>query len=116
MAFEAEYISGRPTMAEYTPGSDLAAGTVVVVGNHCRIAHTDLKSGKPSGIAVGGGIYRVKKATGADTAIADGVQVYWDNTPNTVTATAGSLKKFGITVSAAGDSDEHILVLHMPTV
>lgn len=113
---QAEYLYGSPAIAPYTPGSDLDAGTVVVVNNVCRITHADLKSGKVEAIACGGGIYRVAKATGGSTAIADGKQLYWDDTNNVVTETSSGNKKFGVSVSAAGDSDAYLLAHHQGNV
>jgi predicted RecA/RadA family phage recombinase len=113
---QAEYLTGNPVMAPYTPGADLDVGTVIVIGNVCRIAHAELKNAIKTDLACGGGVYRVAKATGGGTAIADGKQLYWDDTNNVVTETVGANKKFGVSVSAAADADGYLLAHHQGNV
>lgn len=116
MAFEAEFIHGTTTMVDHTPGSAVAAGTIIVVGDETRIAHADLAADELGALAAptGDGVYRVPKATGASTAIAAGVKVYWDDTANVATEDddTGTNKPLGWTVAASIDADTHLLVRH----
>lgn len=112
MGFEAEFVRGTPLMVDYTPGSNVVAGQVVVIGNVVRIAHRDIAANALGALAAGGGQYRAPKATGADTAIADGKQLYWDDTNNVVTETSSGNKKIGVSNSAAANADGYILVQH----
>lgn len=101
-------------MCDYTPsGADIAAGEVVVVGNVIQIAHLDIEDGVLGALAVGGGVYRVPKATGGGSAIAAGKRVYWDNTNNVATETASTHKILGYTVAAAADGDDEVDVYHL---
>lgn len=111
MAFEAQFHSGDPVMVPYTPGSDVAAGKVIVVGVTAQIAHNDIKSGRIGALAAGGGLYVVAKDANA---IGAKVIVYWDDTNKVATATAGSNKKLGTSVLAALDTDGTVLVQHVP--
>jgi predicted RecA/RadA family phage recombinase len=113
MAFEAEFVRGTPLMVDHTPGSNVVAGQVIVIGNVVRVAHRDIAANALGALAAGGGQYRVPKATGGGTAIADGKLVYWDDTNNVVTETAGANKKFGTTNGAGADADAFILVQHI---
>lgn len=110
MALVATYHTNDPVMAPYTPGADVAAGTVFVQGVEVRIAHNDIKANKQGAVACGGGLYRVLKDANA---IGDGVIVYWDDTAKVVTATAASNKKFGTCKVAALAGDTDVLVQHI---
>lgn len=111
MAFQAKLVHGGDVrMVDYTPGSDVAAGDVVVVGDVPRIAHRKIASGDLGALAEYGGVYEV---TGG-AAIAAGTDVYWDNTENKVTETAASNTHFGRTVTACSGDDATCNVLHMP--
>lgn len=99
--YQAEFLYGDAleTM-EYTPGSAVDAGTVVVTGDIVGITTRDIPANELGTLVIHGGNWRV---TG-DAAIAVGAVVYWNDSTNKVTATAGSNKKFGVLTSAcSGD-------------
>ena len=109
---DATFRHGTPRMTDYTPGSAVTGGSVVVVGDIALIAHRDIAASEQGAMATGGGVYEVT----ADAALAAGIKVYWDDTANKVTATTTSNKVFGYLVdgtSAAADGDL-VNALHMP--
>jgi len=81
---------------DYTPGADVAAGDVVVIGSNVAIAKTPIASGNLGALAVGG-IYDGAKITGA---VNLGDAIYWDATGDPVGGTAGS---GAYTTTAAGN-------------
>lgn len=92
MAFEARFVSGDPLSVDYTPsGADIEAGEVKVVGDVPAIARLKIVDGELGALDVGGGVYECVPSG----IIAAGVKVYWDDTNNKVTATAGGNKVFG---------------------
>lgn len=101
---QATYRHGWPLMADHTPNAAVAAGDVIVVGTRVCIAHSAIAADALGAVAVGGGVYDVT----ADAALAAGAKVYWDDTANKVTATAGANKVFGYVApgsSSAADGD-----------
>lgn len=112
MANQAIFRHGTPIMSDYTPGSAISAGDVVVVDDVPCIAHSDLVSGRLEAVAMRGGAYECA----ADAAIVAGSKVYWDDTNNKVTETATGNKGFGYIEagsSAAADGDK-VNVIHAP--
>lgn len=96
---------------DYTPGSDVTAGDVVVIGSIPTIARTDITSGRKGALSLEGA-YDVPQVSGGFTA---GDSVYWDPTGNPVGGTAGSgaatstssgtyLMGFAIATSGASDT------------
>lgn len=114
MAFEAELFHGDPRMIDYTPGSAVAAGAVVVLNDVPCIAHLDIAANTLGALAIGDGVYKVPKATGGATAITQGKLVYWDDTANVATVTASGNKQLGYTTAAAADADAFVYVYHQP--
>lgn len=106
----------RSCSIDYTPGSAVTAGDVVVLGSMVAIADNDIAASKLGALSLEG-VYKVPKITGA---IAVGVPVYWDPAGNPVsgtagsgaaTGTAGSLKKMGYAAAAALSADETVTVV-----
>ncbi len=62
---------------DYTPGSAVAAGAVVVQAELVGVAKLPIAANKLGSLAVEG-VFDFPKATGASTAIAAGDVVYWD--------------------------------------
>jgi len=62
---------------DYTPSADVAAGDVIVLGDLVGVAKQPIAANMPGALAVDG-VFDFPKATGAGTAIAAGVKVYWD--------------------------------------
>ena len=89
---------------DYTPGSDTAAGAVVVQGELVGVAKTPIAANALGSLAVWG-VFDFPKATGVGTAITAGANCYWDaaNTRATTTATGNQL--IGKCVKAAADAD-----------
>jgi len=111
---EANFRSGSPVMADYTPGGAISAGDVVVVDDLACVAHVDIAASALGAVAVGGGIYSV---TG-DAAIVAGSKVWWNDTANKVTETASTHKIFGYVApgsSCAGDGSA-VDVVHKPSI
>lgn len=109
---DAIFKHGTPRMVDYTPGSAVTGGSVVVIGDLPLVAHRDIAASEKGALAAGGGVY---EAT-ADAAIAAGKKVYWDDTNNKVTETSTSNKVFGYLVddtTASADGDT-VSVLHVP--
>jgi len=94
---------------DYTPGSNVAAGQVVVQGDFVGVAKQPIAANTPGALAVEG-IFDVVKSAVTFTA---GVAVFWDADGNPVGGTAGtgaatttaSGNKFmGFAVAAAGET------------
>ena len=108
----ATFSHGSPIMVDYTPGSAVAAGDVIVTGSSPRIAHTPIASGALGALAASGGVYTM---TG-DAQIAADVPVYWDESAEKVSATDDGAANtfFGFTVTPCGADNGTCLVRHSP--
>ena len=97
---------------DYTPSSAVSAGDVVVQGDLVGVAKLDIKADALGALAVSG-VFDISKATGAGTAIAVGMFVYYDEAAKVVTEddASGANKLAGITVKAASDDDATARVL-----
>lgn len=110
---QAEFRHGSPLMVDYTPGSAVSAGDVVVAGEMPCIAHDAIAANRLGALAVGRAVYEVTSDGTPDTA---GALIYWDDTNNKVTTTASGNKFFGWTLPGQGatsDGDK-ISVIHDP--
>ena len=102
---------------DYTPGADVAAGTVVVQGDLVGITKLDIPAGKLGALAVTG-VFQVPKATGGGTAIAAGTKVYWDAANGQATPDADdggsptptAYPYLGKTIAAVDTTDASVLV------
>ena len=96
---------------DYTPGSDVTAGDVVVQGELVAIAKVDIAANALGALAVQG-VFDVPKATGEGEGIAAGANVYWDAAEGEAgtDAEAGANKLMGKAVQAAGDDDATVRV------
>jgi len=101
---------------DYTPGSAVTAGDVVVVGNIVGVAESSIAASVQGSLSIGG-VWRLPKITGAITA---GQKLYWDpagdpvsgdSSSGAITATAGSLKVAGYAVAAQASGDETVDVV-----
>lgn len=111
---EASFKLGSPQMLDHTPGSAVATGEVVVVGELTLVCHRPIAANELGALAAGGGVYDLTAGTSATA----GAKVYWDNSTNKVTTSAasGANKQFGYVVpgsSSAADNDP-VRVLHRP--
>jgi len=110
--FEAQLHHGNPTMVDHTPAGAVSAGQVVVIGDVVLIAHRDIAAGELGALAAEGGVYDVAKE--APLVVADGVLLYWDDTANKVTTTAGANKRFGNARGSALSADTRMKAVHRP--
>lgn len=99
----ATYLYGDVTKVDYTPGSAVAAGDVIVSGDCCLIAHLDIAAGELGAVTIHGGVYSETKATGEAWAI--GASVYWDATNSRLTTTLTGNTLFGRATAAALSAD-----------
>lgn len=83
-------------MIPHTPGADVAAGDIVVVGATLGVAHCAIKANTPGFLSVGPGVYEV---TGNFASLAAGDSAFYTaGTPGTFAATG---KHFGTVLAAA---------------
>jgi len=85
---------------DYTPGSAVAAGAVVVIGVRIGIAVTAIAAGDTGPLRVKGVVELAK--LGTDTP-AQGALLYWDNTNSRLTTTASGNVLAGYAAKAAGN-------------
>lgn len=96
---------------DYTPGSAVSAGAVVVQGDLVGLAKLDIAANALGALAVAG-VFDFPKAAGQGKAIAAGAKVYWD-VADAVAKTddeTGANKLIGKTIRAAGDNDTTVRV------
>lgn len=84
-----------PAPADVTSGDGVLVGSLFGVAVHDAVAGADVE------ITLRG-VYRMTKATGAAWTI--GARLYWDNTAQTVTGTAGTNKLIGVALEAAASA------------
>lgn len=99
------------TAIDYTPGSAVAAGDVVVQGDLIGVAKRPIAANELGALSVEG-VFDVPKATGVATAIAAGASVYWDVADGEAKTDdeAGANKLLGKTIKAASDNDTTVRV------
>ena len=90
---------------DFTPTVDVAAGSVIVVGELIGVTKRDIKANELGAIAVAG-VFDVAKQGGAGVTFAIGAKVYWDDTNNVAVVTdgAGANKPMGKAVLVAADA------------
>jgi predicted RecA/RadA family phage recombinase len=94
-------------LIDYTPGSAVAAGEVVVQGELVGVVARPLAAGEAGAILVWG-VFDFAKNTGVAYTV--GTILYWDDTNNVVTATATGNKQIGKTIRAAASADTTVRV------
>ena len=94
---------------DYTPGSNVTAGDVVVQGDLVGVAKLDILAGRLGALAVEG-VFDFPKSTAGGSAIAVGTTVYWNAGAQQATATATGNKLIGKTTKAAADADATVRV------
>lgn len=92
---------------DYTPGSAVSAGDVVLLTDLLTVATHDIPANVLGAVAYNG-IYELPKASGA---IALGAAVYWDAGNSNITTTATSNKFAGHATKAAASGDTVVEVL-----
>lgn len=100
---------------DYTPGSNVVAGDVVVQGELIGIAKGDIATGKLGALAVEG-VFDVAKEAGGGVTFAVGALAYWDDTNDVAVATdgGGANKLLGKAVRAAADAEATVRVKLTP--
>jgi len=94
---------------DYTPGSAVTAGAVVVQGELVGVAKVDIPASTLGALAVAG-VFDFPKATGAGTAIAAGANCYWNAGAQQATTTATGNKLIGKSLRAAADADATVRI------
>ena len=97
---------------DYTPGSDLSAGDVIVQNDLVGVAKRAIPANTSGALDVAG-VFDFPKATGGGTAIDAGLDVYWDAAAEEATTDPGSgsvNKKIGRSVADADDNATHVRV------
>ena len=100
-------ILGEGESLDYTPGSAVAAGDVVVLGSIGVGVADSAIAANALGAVVVDGLVEFPKATGAINAYA---KVYWDATNKVVTTTATNNNLAGYAVAAAASGDATVRV------
>lgn len=112
--FQAVYVQEGESL-DYTPGADVPAGKVVVIGSRVGITKVPIEANRLGALATCG-VFKVVKVNGA---INDGDMVYWNTTANpqggvagTGAATTNSANAYAIgrAIAAAAVNDETVLV------
>jgi predicted RecA/RadA family phage recombinase len=96
---------------DYTPGSNLSVGDVVVQGSLVGVAKTDIAANTLGALAIDG-VFDFPKAAGEGLTFAAGALVYWDVADGEATddADSGTNKLIGKAVGAAADGDSSVRV------
>ena len=91
---------------DYTPGSAVSAGDVVVQGDLIGVAKLNIVASALGALAVAG-VFDFPKTAGSGEAITAGAKVYWDVTDQVAKTDdeSGANKLIGKTVKDAGDND-----------
>ena len=94
-------------LINYTPGSAVAAGAVVVLADLITVAPRPIAANALGAVAVEG-VFKLPKASGA---ISQGAIVYWDSANSNVTTTSSGNKRAGKAAEAAASGDATVPVL-----
>ncbi len=92
---------------DYTPGTAVAAGDVVVQGDLVGVVKRPIAANELGAVEVAG-VFDFAKNTGVAYSI--GTILYWDDTNNVVTTTATGNKQIGKSVRAAASADTTVRV------
>lgn len=95
---------------QYTPGSDVAAGTIVKVGSIVGVANHNIPANTLGSIETHG-IYEITKAA-SSTTFTQGAAVYY-NTSGLATAT-NTDTFFGYAAKASANGDEAVVAVLAP--
>lgn len=111
---EASFVQRGDTI-DYTPGANVAAGTVVVQNDLVGITTREIQAGELGAIAVEG-VFDVAKEAGGGVTFAVGSLAYWDEINKVAVATdgGGAHKLLGKVVLAAADGDAKVRVRLCP--
>lgn len=93
-------------MLDYTPGTAVAAGEVIVQGALVGIAGRDIAAGELDALALTGIFDVFKLSTDAVTV---GQVLYWDAGNNRATTTASTHKRLGLATAASASGQTQVL-------
>ena len=93
---------------DYTPGSDVAAGTLVQVGGQAGIVDNDIQAGVLGAVTVRGTV----KLDNSGVVFADGAVVGYDEAGNNAVAAAGGDFDCGKCVGGAAASEQVVVLLN----
>jgi predicted RecA/RadA family phage recombinase len=96
------YIQPGHSMEYSNSGSAIEAGDVVVLGDRCGVAVTDIAATTGTGTVNLVGVYQLGKD--ADEAFVQGDELFWDAADSTATKTASGNTPLGIAHVAAAES------------
>lgn len=86
---------------DYTPGTAVTSGSMVLVGTRVGVAPSDIPAATPGTLRVTG-VFTVTKLTSDN--VAQGAALYWDNTNKRLTTTSAGNTYAGWAHAAAGTS------------
>ena len=91
---------------DYTPSSEVPAGSVVVQGDLVGVTKVDIPAGALGALAVTG-VFDFPKAVTVGSGFASGTKLYWDATNTLATADddSGANKYLGKSILIAADTD-----------
>jgi predicted RecA/RadA family phage recombinase len=92
------------TVVDYTPGTAVVGGAVVVQGTLVGVATSDIAAGELGSLMVSG-VIQFPKAAAAITA---GALVYWDEADGEVNTTASGNHRVGKAIAAAALNSTHV--------
>lgn len=94
---------------DYTPGSDVAAGDVVVLGSLVGIATRPIAANTRGALAVSG-VFRITKLSTDE--VTTGAVLYWDDTNKRVTLADSGNTRIGLAVAASpsGQATADVLI------
>ena len=98
---------------DYTPGSAVSAGDVVVQGELVGVAALDIAADALGALCIEG-LFLWPKDVGSGDAITAGQRLYWDATNEIVTGTAGSNKGRIFAIEAAAAAIATVKAVLMP--
>lgn len=105
---EATFLN-RGDYIDYTPGSLVSAGDVIVQEDLIGIATAPIAANALGALAVTG-VFDIAKASGSSAIIAAGSKIYWDADEEVATTTAGDNKYLGKAIKTAGSDDATVRV------
>ena len=107
---QAQYVHAGKTI-DYTPTEDVAALSVIVLGDLVCVANLDIAANTLGALTIEG-VFDFAKASGESTAITTGTKLYWDETAQQATTddAEGTNKYIGKSVADASNDDTTVRI------
>lgn len=98
---------------DYTPGSAITAGDVVIINELVCVAPSDIAASDTGSLQVvgNGGIWIFPCTSGSGSLFDQGEAVYWDDTNDVAVLEASTHKLIGFVAEDAGASDTSVRVI-----